>query len=75
MFETIFSEHNKILGTLPATAPLATGLVVPAQSRISRTSYPQLRVAHAVTRGLKFQSRHHLEPQRKLRSPNWNMMH
>ena len=29
---------------------------------------PQLG-GHAVTRGQKFQSRHHLEPQRKLRSP------
>ena len=26
-------------------------------------------------RGPQFQSRHHLAPQRKLRSPNWNMKH
>jgi len=45
-----------------------------SQSRISRTPYPQLGV-HAFTGGPKVQSRHHLAPQRKPRSPNCNMKH
>jgi len=44
------------------------------QSRISRTPYPP-NGGHAVTGGPKFQSRHYLASQRKLRSPNWNMKH
>jgi len=39
------------------------------QSCISRTPNPPIGVAHAVTGGPKFQSRHHLAPQRKLRAP------
>ena len=38
-------------------------------SRISRTPYPPIGGEHVVTGGPKFQSRHHLSPQRKLRSP------
>jgi len=36
---------------------------------------PRLGGAHAMTGGPKFQCRHHLAPQRKLRSPNWNTKH
>jgi len=39
------------------------------QNRISRTPYHPIVGAHAVTGGPKFQSRHYLAPQRKLRSP------
>ena len=38
------------------------------QSRISRTPYPQFGGPRCHT-GLKIQTRHHLAPQRKLRSP------
>ena len=39
------------------------------QSRISRTPCPPIGAANAVTGGPKLQSRHHLAPQRKSRSP------
>jgi len=59
--------------TLSSLSPLQLGFerfhcINLNQSRISRTPYPPIGVAHAVTGGPKFQSRQHLAPQRKLRS-------
>jgi len=39
------------------------------QSRISRTPYPPIGEGARCHKGPKIQSRHHLAPQRKLRSP------
>ena len=44
-------------------------LVTPAQSRISRTPYPQFG-GPTLSQGPKIQSRHHLNPKESFESPN-----